>query len=297
MSTTVICVMDDLASIKPEKDTTFALLLEARRRGLEVWYANERDLELNQGNCVARIRRVELNDRSRDWFSVEETRQRALGRSDLILMRCDPPVDDTYVYTTLLLDRAVADGARVINRPQALRDFNEKLAIARFADLIPETRVSANPATLRQFVIDQGRAVLKPLDGMGGRGIFLARDDDPNLNVILETLTADGRKPAMAQEFLPGISKGDKRILMIAGQAVPYVLARIPSQADFRGNLARGGRGEGQPINDAERHIAERVGPELLKNGVDFAGLDVIDGRLTEINVTSPTCVRELDRR
>jgi len=210
-------------------------------------------------------------------------------------MRCDPPVDDGYVYATMMLDRAEAHGARVVNRPSALRNFNEKLAITQFPALMPRTRVAADPGVLREFVADQGKAILKPLDGMGGRGIFMTGMDDPNLNVILETLTADATRPAMAQEFLPGISDGDKRILMVHGEPVPYVLARIPDGADFRGNLARGGRGEGQPISDEEMHIARTVGPALVQNGIELAGLDVISGRLTEINVTSPTCVRELD--
>jgi len=240
---------------------------------------------------------VRLQDDPAEWFEVLETVQRPLGRGDLVLMRSDPPVDDNYIYATMLLDRAAADGARVVNNPSALRDFNEKLAIARFPELIPETVVASDREQLRRFVSKLGRAVLKPLDGMGGRGIFMASAEDSNLNVILETLTADGTRPAMAQQFLPGISRGDKRVLVVAGQVVPYVLARIPGGSDFRGNLARGGRGEGQAISETERHIAETVAPVLLEHDIQFAGLDVIDGHLTEINITSPTCVRELDAR
>ena len=291
----VVCVMDDLNLIKPAKDTTFALMLEAQRRGLPVWYANESDLVLAGGECIARLRRVRLFDDAGHWFDIEEESTRALARGDLVLMRCDPPVDDNYVYATMMLDRAEAHGARVVNRPAALRNFNEKLSISRFPELTPATRVAADPAILREFVGTLGRAVLKPLDGMGGRGIFLANADDPNLNVILETLTGDGQHPAMAQEFMPGIADGDKRILMIHGEPVPFVLARVPGDNDFRGNLARGGRGEGQPISDEEMRIARTVGPVLVDNGIEFAGLDVIAGKLTEINVTSPTCVRELD--
>lgn len=287
--------MDELADIKPVKDTTFALMLEAQRRDLPVWYANEGDLGLDGGDCIARLRRVRLFDRAEGWYEIESEDARPLGSGDLVLMRCDPPVDDSYVYATMMLDRAAERGARVINRPAALRNLNEKLAITRYPELIPATRVTASASLLREFVTRHGRAVLKPLDGMGGRSIFMAAADDPNLNVIVETLTADGTRPAMAQEFLPGIADGDNRILMVHGEPVPYVLARIPGDSDFRGNLARGGRGEGRPINDAERRIAAAVGPALLDNGVEFAGLDVIDGKLTEINVTSPTCVRELD--
>lgn len=295
MNSAVVFVMDDLSHIKPVKDTTFALMLEAQRRGLPVWYANESDLVMAGGECVARLRKVSLHDDADHWFDIEQETTRALGRGDLVLMRCDPPVDDNYVYATMILDRAEAHGARVVNRPSALRNFNEKLSISRFPELTPDTRVATDPTILREFVTRLGRAVLKPLDGMGGRGIFLANAEDPNLNVILETLTGDGRRPAMAQEFLPGIADGDKRILMVHGEPVPYVLARIPGGSDFRGNLARGGRGEGQPINDDEMRIARTVGPILVENGIEFAGLDVIAGKLTEINVTSPTCVRELD--
>ncbi len=295
MTNALVCVMDDLEHIKPVKDTTLALLLEAQRRGLPVWYANEDDLSLAGGQCMARLRRIRLYDDRGHWFDVESETRRALGRGDLVLMRCDPPVDDAYVYATMMLDRAEAHGARVVNRPAALRSFNEKLSITRFPDLMPDTQVASDPSILRQFVAEQGKAILKPLDGMGGRGIFMTSMEDPNLNVILETVTADATRPAMAQQFLAGISDGDKRILMIHGEPVPYVLARIPVGAEFRGNLARGGRGEGQPISDEERHIANTVGPMLVENGIEFAGLDVISGKLTEINVTSPTCVRELD--
>ena len=297
MTNSLVCVMDDLAAIKPVKGTSFALLLEGQRRGLPVWYANEQDLSLHGSHCLAKLRRVRLQDDPAEWFEVLETVQRPLGRGDLVLMRSDPPVDDNYIYATMLLDRAAADGARVVNNPSALRDFNEKLAIARFPELIPETLVASDRELLRRFVSERGRAVVKPLDGMGGRGIFLASAEEPNLNVILETLTADGTRPAMAQQFLPGISRGDKRVLVVAGQVVPYVLARIPGGSDFRGNLARGGRGEGQAISETERHIAETVAPVLLEHDIQFAGLDVIDGHLTEINITSPTCVRELDAR
>ena len=295
MTSALICVMDGLEHIKPVKDTTLALLLEAQRRELPVWYANESDLSLAGGQCMARLRKICLFDDPDHWFETESETLRALGQGDLVLMRCDPPVDDGYVYATMMLDRAEAHGARVFNRPAALRNFNEKLAITRFPELMPATRVAADPAILREFVAGQSKTILKPLDGMGGRGIFMTHADDPNLNVILETVTLDATRPAMAQEFLPGISEGDKRVLMIHGEPVPYVLARIPRGSDFRGNLARGGRGEGQPISDAERCIARTVGPVLLDNGIEFAGLDMISGKLTEINVTSPTCVRELD--
>lgn len=293
--TQAIFVMDAIEAIKPAKDTTFALMLEAQRRGLPVWYANEADLAMEGSDCTARLQRLELVDRERDFYRVIDRTRRPLGAGDRVFMRSDPPVDDTYIYATLLLDRVVAAGGRVINRPEALRGFNEKLAIARFAEWAPDTLVSADMDALRSFVDDRERAVIKPLDGMGGRGIFVVSSSDPNLPVILETLTEQGTRLAMIQQFLPGIDDGDKRVLMVAGEPVPYMLARIPGGKDFRGNLARGGRGEGRPLTEAERAIAAAVGPVLVDNGIEFAGLDVIDGRLTEINVTSPTCVRELD--
>lgn len=295
MRKNLVVIMDDIATIKVVKDTTFALMLEGQRRGFRLHYMNEDQLYLDQASCMAELRPIRVRDDSGSWFELGEAETRALGSDDLVLMRADPPVDASYLYATFLLERAEAAGARVVNRPQALRDFNEKLAIARFADLMPRTRVSSSAARLKAFVRDLGRAVLKPLDGMGGRGIFLASADDPNLNVILETLTDGGSETAMAQEFLPRIAEGDKRILMVHGQPIDYLLARIPGSDDFRGNLARGGRGEGRPLADEDRRIAEIVGPELLRNGIEFAGLDVIGDRLTEVNVTSPTCVRELD--
>lgn len=293
--TAAVFVMDALDAIKPVKDTTFALMLEAQRRGLPVWYANENDLALDGSACIARLRQVKLVDRAEGFYEVLADTRRALGEGDLVFMRSDPPVDDSYIYATLLLDRAEAAGARVVNRPDALRGFNEKLAIARFPELAPDTLVSADMQMLRDFVEARDRAIVKPLDGMGGRGIFVARADDSNLPVILETLSGNGTRLVMAQQFLAGIDDGDKRVLMVNGEPVEYMLARIPGGGDFRGNLARGGRGEGRPLTEAERRIAAEVGPVLVENGISFAGLDVIDGRLTEINVTSPTCVRELD--
>ncbi|AKS40750.1 glutathione synthase [Wenzhouxiangella marina] len=295
MRKNLIVVMDDISLIKIAKDTSFAMLLEGRRRGYALFYMNEDGLSLAGGEARAAMRPVRVREDAEDWFTLGAEVERGLGPDDLVLMRSDPPVDADYVFATYLLEQAERQGALVVNRPQALRDFNEKLAIARFPDLMPATRVSARSADLKRFVHEQGRAVLKPLDGMGGRSIFLTRADDPNLNVILETLTDGGRHLAIAQQFLPEIDQGDKRILIVNGRPVPYLLARIPTGDDFRGNLAKGGRGEGRPLSDSDRRIAETVGPVLLEHGIVFAGLDVIGERLTEINVTSPTCVRELD--
>lgn len=291
----LIMVMDDIADINIVKDTSFALLLEAQRRDYEVFYLSEKDLYLEGKGAGAMMRPIRVTDDPAGWFELGQSIRHMFGSHDLVLMRADPPVDADYLHATFLLEQAESAGALVVNRPRALRDFNEKLAIARFPDLIPATLVSASHAQLRRFITDHRKAVLKPLDGMGGRGIFLARHDDPNLNSMFEALTGGQQRPAMVQEFLPAISEGDKRILVIGGVPVEYVLARIPGGEDFRGNLARGGRGEGRPLSASDRKIAEAVAPVLMENGIYLAGLDVIGDRLTEINVTSPTCFRELD--
>ncbi len=295
MRRNLVMVMDDIAEIKIAKDTSFALLLEAQRRGYRLLYLNETGLFLEGWQVGAEVRELSVRDDSGGWFELGPPGCHYFGPDDLVMMRADPPVDPDYLHATYLLDLAEAAGALVVNRPRALRDFNEKLAIGRFPDLIPPTLVSASHARIRDFVRVQGKVVLKPLDGMGGKGIFLATADDPNLNSMLETLTGGQRRPAMAQAFLPAIADGDKRVLMINGQPVDYVLARIPGSEDFRGNLARGGQGVGRALSDADRAIAAAVGPTLVAHGIVLAGLDVIGDRLTEVNVTSPTCVRELD--
>jgi glutathione synthase len=295
MRKNLVVVMDDISAIKVVKDTSLAMLLEGQRRGYRLWYLGDTDLYLDGSRTRARMRAVRVEDDPEDWYELGESVDRPLGEDDLVLMRADPPVDNDYLMATYLLEQAENAGARVVNRPRALRDFNEKLAIARFPELIPETLVSSDAATLRAFVQRTGKAVLKPLDGMGGKSIFLLERDDRNLNVVIETLTDSGARLAMAQEYLPAISEGDKRVLIVHGRPVDKLLARIPGKDDFRGNLARGGRGEGRPLAAADRHIAEAVGPVLLEHGIEFAGLDIIGDRLTEINVTSPTCVRELD--
>lgn len=295
MRKNLVVVMDDIAAIKIVKDTSFAMLLEGQRRGYQLWYLGDTDLYLDGARACARMRALRVQDDADHWYELGETVDRALGVDDLVLMRADPPVDNNYLVATYLLEQAESAGAKVVNRPRSLRDFNEKLAITRFPDLMPETLVSASSTALRDFVRQAGRAVLKPLDGMGGKSIFLLEREDRNLNVVIETLTDSGQRLAMAQEYLPAISEGDKRVLIVHGEPVDKLLARIPGQDDFRGNLARGGRGEGRPLGEADRAIAARVGPVLLEHGIEFAGLDIIGERLTEINVTSPTCVRELD--
>lgn len=296
MRTNLVVVMDDIGSISVAKDTTLAMMLEGQRREYRLWYLNEHHLYLHGGQAWATLWPVEVRDDPADWYSLGEPEDRALGDRDLVLMRSDPPVDIAYLHATYLLERAEAAGALVVNRPRSLRDFNEKLAISHFPRLIPETLVTSNREKLRAFVERRGKAVLKPLDGMGGHSIFLVEAGDPNLNVIAETLT-DGARLALAQEYLPQIVDGDKRVLLVHGRPVEYMLARIPGKQDFRGNLARGGQGVGRPLGPDERAIAEAVGPVMIEHGIEFAGLDIIGNRLTEINVTSPTCVRELDRQ
>jgi glutathione synthase len=290
-------VMDPIEAIYPAKDSSFAMLLEAQRRAYELYYIKPGSLSIQKGKATAEMARIEVHDRANDWFSLESFDTQALDQLNVILMRSDPPVDSHYLHNTQILSLAQDDGVLLVNNPQGLRDLNEKLAAMLFPQCCPDTLVSRNKAELKAFVQHHGNAVLKPLDGMGGRSIFRASGTDPNLNVILETLLDGDQSLVMAQEYLPAIVDGDKRILLIDGIPVPYCLARIPQGDEFRGNLAAGGRGEGRPLSDSDRRIAEQVGPELKKRGMIFVGLDVIGDRLTEVNVTSPTCIRELDKQ
>jgi glutathione synthase len=295
MTVNIAVLMDPIGAIKIAKDTTFALLLEAQRRGWRLHYLTQGQLALRSGKAFARLRPLAVRDDPSAWFDLGEPQWRSLADMQVILARKDPPFDDQYLYDTLVLGQAQREGALVVNDPQGLRDMNEKLYALEFPQCCPPSLVARDPAELASFVREHGDCVLKPLDGMGGRSIFRARAGDDNLKVILETLTANGAKLALAQRYLPEIAQGDKRILMIDGEPVPYALARIPPADDFRGNLAAGGRGEGRPLSDQDRWIATQVGPELRRRGMLFVGLDVIGEHLTEINVTSPTCVRELD--
>ncbi|MGH8028692.1 MAG: glutathione synthase [Arenimonas sp.] len=298
MTCHVAVVMDPIGSIRIAKDTTFAMLLEAQRRGHHLHYVLPGGLGIASGEPVARMAPLSVRDDPAAWFTLGDPAVRPLrGNIDVVLMRTDPPVDAEYLYDTQVLSLAQDAGVLVANDPRGLRDLNEKLAALLFPQCCPPTRVGRDPADLRAFVAEHGQAVLKPLDGMGGRSIFRTAIDDPNLNVILETLTGNGRKLAMAQKYLPEITGGDKRILLVDGEPVPFCLARIPQGTDFRGNLAVGGRGEGRPLTDRDRWIAAQVGPELRARGIVFAGLDVIGDWLTEVNVTSPTCARELDKQ
>lgn len=297
MSLRIGVVMDPIATIKPAKDTTLALLLEAQRRGWTLVYMELGDLYLEGGAPWARQRLLAVKDDPTGWFTLEGGSDAPLGELDVILMRKDPPFDMEYIYATYILERAQLAGTLVVNRPESLRDVSEKAYTAWFPECCPPTLIARDMARLRRFVHEHGEAVVKPLDGMGGASIFRTRKDDPNLSVILETLTAHGHRFALAQRYLAAIADGDKRILLVDGQPVPYALARIPAAGEARGNLAAGGRGEGRPLTDRDYWICDQVGPTLRKKGLLFVGLDVIGDSLTEINVTSPTCVRELDRQ
>ena len=291
----IVVVMDPIGSIKIAKDSTFAMLLEAQRRGHRLHYVLPGGLAVRDGRAFATVTPLEVADDTAGWFELGDASQLALGAGHVVLMRRDPPVDDQYVHDTQILGIAQRAGALVVNDPQGLRDMNEKLTALEFPQCCPPTLVSRDGASIKSFVAEHGDAVLKTLDGMGGRSIFRARAGDPNLNVILETLTQGGSHLAMAQRFLPEIVDGDKRILLVDGVPVDYCLARIPQGDEFRGNLAAGGRGEGRPLTERDRWIAAQVGPEMKARGMIFVGLDVIGGHLTEVNVTSPTCIRELD--
>jgi glutathione synthase len=288
-------VMDPIASIKIHKDSTFAMLLAAQARGWRVRYMEQGDLSQRDGITHARSRELHVEDNPDGWYRLGDEQKTPLHQLDVVLMRKDPPFDMEYIYTTYLLESAQARGSLVVNRPQSLRDANEKLFTGLFPQCTPPTLVSRRNEELRAFHQEHGDIILKPLGGMGGASVFRVRSDDPNLSVILETLTQHGTVYTMAQRFIAEINQGDKRILMIDGEPVPYALARIPAAGETRGNLAAGGRGEGVPLSDRDRLIAAQVGPELRARGILFAGLDVIGDYLTEINVTSPTCIRELD--
>jgi glutathione synthase len=296
MKRSLAVLMDPIASIHPEKDSTLAMLLEAQRRGYELLYTEQGGLAIRGGEPWARLAPLEVRDDDAHWFGLGAPEWRDLSRIDVILARKDPPFDDQFLYDTMVLELAEMKGALVVKPPQGLSDANEKLFSLHFPQCAPPSIVARDAGEIRRFVAEQGDVVLKPLDGMGGRSIFRSRDRDPNLNVIIETLSDNGRAFVAAQRYIPEIVDGDKRILLIDGEPVPYALARVPQGDDFRGNLARGGKGVGVPLSERDRWIASEVGPELKRRGMLFIGLDVIGAYLTEINVTSPTCIRELDK-
>jgi len=287
--------MDPIASINVKKDSTLAMLVEAQARGWELHYMEMRDLYLEMGRSRARTRTLSVSYDPDGWFSLEQEHDIDLSELSVVLMRKDPPFDIEYIYATYLLELAEAAGVLVVNKPQSLRDANEKLFTAWFPQCMPACLVTREHSRIRDFLQQHGDIVIKPLGGMGGESIFRIQQNDPNIGVILETLTQRGTRYAMAQKFIPEIVDGDKRILVINGEPVPYALARIPQGGETRGNLAAGGRGVGVELSDRDRWICEQVSPTLMKKGLLFVGLDVIGEYLTEINVTSPTCIRELD--
>jgi glutathione synthase len=289
-------VMDPIGSIKVHKDSTLAMLLEAQSRGWPLRYMEQGDLFLRDGQTFARQRDLMVFDDTSRWFEWGEESAGPLSELDVILMRKDPPFDMEYVYTTYLLERAEDAGVLVVNKPRSLRDANEKLFTAWFPQCTPPTLVTRARGRLRDFLAEHEDIILKPLGNMGGESIFRLRRGDPNANVVIETLTAHASRYAMAQRFIPEIAQGDKRILLIDGEPIAYALARVPAEGETRGNLAAGGQGVGVPLSERDRWICAQVGPVLREKGLLFVGLDVIGDYLTEINVTSPTCIRELDR-
>lgn len=289
-------VMDPISTITHYKDTTLALLLAAQERGHQLFYMEMRDLFLAQGEARARMAVLKVFDDEAHWYQLEQTEEKALSELDAVLMRKDPPFDNQYIYATYILERAEQLGTLIVNKPASLRDCNEKVFATQFPQCCPPVLVSRDPQQLKGFHQQYGDVIFKPLDGMGGTGIFRCKADDPNVSVIIETLTEMGEGFIMAQQFIPDIRNGDKRVLVVNGEAIPYALARIPAQGETRGNLAAGGSGIAQPLSDRDRWIVEQVAPTLVEKGLMFVGLDIIGDYLTEINVTSPTCVREIDK-
>ena len=297
MSRLIGIVMDPISAINIKKDSSFAMLLAAQAKGWTIQYMEQQDLYLSQGKVMASMRDLQVMEDVNNWYQLCEATTCRLSELDAILMRIDPPFDMEYIYSTYLLEQAQSEGVLVVNHPQSLRDANEKLFTAWFPQCCPPTLVTRKKQLMREFQQQHGDIIIKPLDGMGGASIFKVSQGDPNFSVIVETLTEQGKKSVMVQQYLPAIKDGDKRILLINGEPVPFALARIPANGETRGNLAAGGRGEGRPLTDRDRWICQQVGPKLREKGLLFVGLDVIGDYLTEINVTSPTCIRELDRQ
>ncbi|MCU0841627.1 MAG: glutathione synthase [Thiobacillaceae bacterium] len=290
----ILVVADPLASFRIYKDSTYAMMREAGRRGHAMHACEPQDLAWRDGRVLGRVARVALTGRAPDWFAAEAPEWRALADFGAVLMRKDPPFDQEYLYATYLLELAETDGARVFNRPRSLRDYNEKLAIARHRQFTVPTLVSCREDEIRAFLAEQGDIVVKPLNAMGGASVFRLRPGDANIGVSIEVLTGHGTTTVMAQRYIPEIADGDKRILVIDGEPAPYCLARIPAPGETRGNLAAGGRGVARPLTARDREIAQALGPVLKADGLLVVGLDVIGDWLTEINVTSPTCFREI---
>ncbi len=295
MSIKVAVLMDPIEHIKVAKDTSLAMMLAAQKRGWQLYYIRRQDLFMRDGRPAARMQSVKVFDDKDHWYDAEPAAEKFLDELDCILMRLDPPFNMDYVYATYYLQRASDAGTLVLNNPAALRDINEKMYTAWFPDCCPPTLITSMEDKLRGFHQEHGDIIVKPLDGMGGSSIFRLKPDDPNVSVVLETMTLFGERQIMAQRYIPEITEGDKRILVVDGEPVSHALARMPAAGETRGNLAAGGTGVAVPLSDRDREIAETIGPELVKKGVLFAGVDVIGDWVTEINVTSPTCARELD--
>ncbi|MCK5120528.1 MAG: glutathione synthase [Methylococcales bacterium] len=290
-------VMDSIDHINIKKDTSFAMLLEAQSRGWELHYMELNDLYLSNGLPYARTRTLQVQRNQNNWYQFTAEQDIPLDQLDTIIMRKDPPFDQEYIYATYLLEQAERLGCYVVNKPQSLRDANEKLFTSWFPQCCADTLVARDPLRFKSFLQKHKEMILKPLDGMGGTSIFHIKEDDPNLNVVLEIMTEYSTRYIMAQRYIPDIKQGDKRILLVNGEPVPYALARIPAQGETRGNLAAGGRAEGRELTERDLWIAKQVGPTLKEKGLVFVGIDVIGDFLTEINVTSPTCVQELDQQ
>ena len=290
-------VLDPLPDLKAYKASSVAMMRALARRGHRIHAILQPDVAWSRGSTTAAMRELAVFADDADWYREGEASARRLADLDAVLMRKDPPFDMEYVYSTYLLERAEAEGARVFNAPRAIRDHNEKFAIARYERYVAPTLVTRDAALVRDFIDEHGDAVVKPLDGMGGTSVFRVRADDPNRNVIVETVGRDGARTIMAQRYIPEIVDGDKRVLLIAGEPVPYALARIPKAGESRGNLAAGGRGEARPLTDRDREIAQALGPSLWAQGLLVVGLDVIGPWLTEVNVTSPTCFVEITQQ
>jgi glutathione synthase len=289
-------VMDPIESIKPWKDSSFAMLLEAQNRGWKIYYMTTSDMYMDNSVSYANYHLLQIKDDNQDWFKKIESGVCRLDKLDVLLMRKDPPFDLEYIYCTYMLEQAEENGTLVINKAASLRDCNEKLFTRYFPQCCVESRVSRNPQRLIEFIDQYQDIIVKPLDGMGGQSIFRVQKGDKNTNVILETVTRYGTSQTMAQRYIPEISAGDKRILLIDGKAVPYALARLPAAGENRGNIAAGATTQGQPLSERDQWLCEQIGPTLRDKGLIFVGIDVIGDYITEINVTSPTCIRELDR-
>jgi glutathione synthase len=290
-------IMDPIEGIKAYKDSSFAMLLAAQKKGYLLHYMQQGDLYLDKSTAMAKSSIIEIQDTKENWYSAEPAQEIELSTLDVILMRKDPPFDIEYITTTYILDMAERSGVLIVNSPSSLRNANEKMFITHFPQCCASMLVSRDQNRLREFISRQKDVIVKPLDGMGGESIFRVTSNDTNLSVILETITHSNTRTVMAQQFIPEISEGDKRILLVDGEAIPYALARIPAKGETRGNLAAGGSGKGIKLDDHDRWICEQIGPTLREMGILFAGIDVIGKYLTEINVTSPTCIRELDRQ